>query len=167
MPSWPASPGAFDVQSVTLNKELIMKKLEWKWMIPCMITISISVILLLVGCDEFWQKGDEIVRDVNDIAGGARAVLDSPAGQMIPPGIKLYGVLGLAAVNALVIGWEELRNRTMKKTTKAIVDGIENTSNPDKAVSEVKSNIANEMRRQGGDKFYAKANKIVDKLKIS
>ena len=121
----------------------------------------------LAGCDEFWQKGDEIVQDVNDIAGGARALLESPAGQMLPPNLKLYGALGVILANGLVITWQELRNRTMKKTTKAIVKGIENTENPDKATSEVKANIANEMLKQGGDRFYDKANKIVDKLKIS
>ena len=131
--------------------------------------IAMIVVICIAGCEDFWQKGDAIVQDVNNIAGGARAVLESPAGQLIPPDLKVYGLLGIALINAGVIGWEELRNRTMKKTTKAIVQGIEKTSNPDLALAntEVKSNIANEMRRMGGDKFYAKANKIVDKLKIS
>ena len=133
-----------------------------KWILCIILTLLINA-----GCDEFWQKGDEIIQDVNDVAGGARALLESPAGQMIPPDLKLYGAIGIALANGLVIGWQELRNRTMKKTTKAIVKGIENTANPDKAISEVKSNIAEEMRREGGDKFYAKANKIVDQLKIS
>ncbi len=132
-----------------------------------MITIPIFILILFAGCDEFWQKGDEIVTDANAVAGGARAVLESPAGQLIPPNIKLYGFLGIGLINGVVIAWEEWRNRTMKKTTKAIVKGIENTGNPDKVTSEVKSNIAAEMRREGGDRFYARANKIVDRLKIS
>lgn len=131
------------------------------------LTIAILIIVTLSGCEYFWQKGDEIIRDVNNVASDAKTVLDSPAGQLIPPDLKVYGLLGIALINAGVIGWEEFRNRTMKKTTKAIVQGIEQTGNPEKATSEVKANIANEMRRQGGDKFYAKANKIVDKLKIS
>ena len=132
-------------------------------------TVILCVVTLFVfaGCEQVWQTGDEIVRDANNIAGGARAVLDSPAGQLIPPNLRLYGFLGIGLINAVVITWQELRNRAMKKTTKAIVKGIENTANPDKATSEVKANIAEEMRRQGGDIFYAKANKIVDKLKIS
>lgn len=133
-----------------------------KWITCIILTLVISA-----GCDEFWQRGDEIIQDVNDVAGGARALLESPAGRMIPPDLKLYGLLGIAIVNGAVIGWEEMRNRTMKKTTRAIVKGIENTENPDKATSEVKANIADEMRKQGGDRFYAKANKIVDKIKIS
>lgn len=140
-----------------------MKKIELKWMI----TIPITIIILIAGCDDFLTTGDEIVRDVNAVAGGARAVLESPAGQLIPPDLKLYGLLGIGLINGIVLGWEEWRNSTMKKTTKAIVKGIEKTGNPDKATSEVKGNIAEEMRNQGGDRFYARANKIVDRLKIA
>lgn len=125
--------------------------------------ILVCAAIPIAGCDEFWQKGDKIVTDVNNIASGAQAVLDSPAGQMIPPDLKLYGLLGIGLINGIVIGWEEWRNRTMKKITTAIVKGIEDTGKPD----DVTSNIAGEMRRQGGDKFYDRANKIVDRLKIS
>jgi len=134
-----------------------------KWMFVVILSAT-----MLAGCDEFWQRGDEIIRDVNDIAGGARAILESPAGLMIPPEWKFYGALGVALINGLVITWEELRNRTMKKTTKAIVKGIERSSNVgNKDINEARENIADEMQKQGGDKFYAKANKIVDRLKIS
>ena len=134
--------------------------------------LNVTVLLLIVlaglaGCDEFWQKGDQIIQDVNAVGGGAKALLESPAGQLIPPDLKVYGLIGIGLINAAVICWEEMRNRTMKKTTKAIVQGIERTGNPDKATSEVKANIAEAMRAEGGDKFYAKANKIVDQLKIS
>lgn len=127
------------------------------------ICIVIMSAVLFIGC----EAGDEVIRDVNEVATGVRAVLESPAGQMIPPDWKLYGAVAVALANGIVIGWEELRNRTMKKTTKAIVKGIENTGNPEKSTSEVKSNIAEEMIKQGGERFYAKANKIVDNLKIS
>jgi len=135
----------------------------------CIQIVSLAFLLFVFspGCDEFWQKGDEIIQDANDAAAGARGLLESPAGRLIPPDLKVYGLIGIGLINAAVIGWEEMRARQMKKTTRAIVKGIENTDNPDKAMSEVKANIAEEMRRQGGDKFYAKANKIVDRLKIS
>ena len=138
-----------------------MKKVKFT-IILCILTL-----LALAGCEDFLRTGDELIADANKVAGGARAILESPAGQMIPPDLKLYGLLGIAIINGVVIGWEEWRNKQMKKTTKAIVKGIEQASNPEKATSEVKVNIAEEMRKQGGDKFYAKANKIVDKLKIS
>jgi len=131
----------------------------------------VSIIFLLflfsAGCEEWLQQGDKIIQDANSVAAGARAVLDSPAGQLIPPNIKLYGLLGIGLVNAIVIGWQEWRNRTMKKVTKAIVKGIEFSGNPDKATNDLKSNIADEMMKQGGQRFYDQANKIVDKLKIS
>lgn len=129
--------------------------------------IAVIIVACIAGCEDFWTTGDQIIQDVNDIAGGTRAVLESPAGLLIPPSIRLYGEIGVMLASGLVLTWQQLRNRNMKKTTKAIVKGIEQTVNPEKTTSEVKSNIANEMRKQGGDKFYARANKIVDKLKIS
>lgn len=132
-----------------------------------LIYFTILTLVILAGCETFWQTGDEIVRDVNDIAGGARVLLESPAGLMIPPSIRLYVEIGLMLASGLVLTWQELRNRTMKKTTRAIVRGIETTDNPEKAISEVRANIAEAMRREGGDRFYAKATRIVDKLKIS
>lgn len=145
-----------------------MKKIELKWMIPCMITIPICIIILVVGCNEEQLiQANKVIQDANNIASGAQAVLDSPAGQMVPPNLKLYGLLGIGLINAIVIGWEEWRNSMMKKATKAIVKGIEKTGNPKNETSDVKSNIAEEMRNQGGNKFYAKANKIVDRLKIA
>lgn len=148
---------------------LFTKNLELRWMIPCLITIPITIIIALtVGCSKQQLRWtDEFAQDVDKVASGAQAVLQSPAGQMLPPGWKLYGTLGLLLTNGLIISWQEWRNRTMKKTTKAIVKGIESTSNPDKATSEVKSNIKDEMIKQGGEKFYARANKIVDRLKIA
>ena len=136
----------------------------WAAVIACLIVgLSIGT-----GCEDFLTSGDAIIQDANDLAGGARAVLDSPAGQLIPPDLKLYGLLGIGLINAVVIGWEEWRNRTMKKTTRAIVKGIEQKrGNPDKIITEIKADIAEEMRKQGGDRFYARANKIVDRLKIS
>lgn len=130
------------------------------------IYLAILALVTLVGCEEFLTMGDEIIQDANAVAGGARAILESPAGQLIPPNLKIYGLLGIGLTSVIVNGWQEWRNKTMKKTTRAIVKGIENAKNPDD-ITEVKTHIANEMQKQGGDKFYARANKIVDKLKIS
>ncbi len=134
--------------------------------------LNVTVLLILcagcfAGCDEqSLIKTDKLVQDANAVAGGARALLESPAGQMMPPDWRLYGALGVALTGGLVSAWEEWRNRMLKKTTKAIVKGIEQTDNPQKATSEVKSNIAEQMMQQGGQKFYDRANKIVDRLKI-
>jgi len=136
----------------------------------CIYIVSLSFLLFVfsAGCEEMLTSGDALVQDANAVAGGARALLDSPAGQLIPPDLKLYGLLGIGLINGVVIGWEEWRNRTMKKTTKAIVQGVERKSDrPDKIITEIKADIADEMRKQGGDRFYKRANKIVDRLKIS
>ncbi len=117
------------------------------------ISLAFLLFLFSAGCDEFWQKGDELVQDANAVAGGARALLDSPAGQLVPPDLKLCGLLGISLINGVVIGWEEWRNRMKTKTMKAIVKGIENTGNPDKTTSEVKDNIAEAKRNQGSDKI--------------
>ncbi|MBA7518480.1 hypothetical protein ES705_10550 [subsurface metagenome] len=154
--------GIFD----KMTKRCKMNKV-WKAWKTNIFWIAVIIVACFVGCDKFWQEGDEIVKDVNAVAGGAQAILESPAGQVIPPEWKLYGALGVILANGLVITWEELRNRMLKKTTKAIVKGIEASDNPDKATSEVKANIADAMMAQGGDKFYDRANKIVDRLKIS
>lgn len=139
------------------------------WIIYCVALIFavIQTFFLGLSCSEQQLKqADEVARDVNTVAQGTRAVLESPAGLLIPPEWKLYGALGAVLVNGLVIGWEEWRRRTMRKTTKAIVLGIEDTKNPDD-ITDLKTHIANEMIKQGGEKFYDRANKLVDRLKIA
>jgi len=134
------------------------------------IFFTILSLVTLIGCNEQQlERIDQSVQDANNVAGGVQAVIESPAGQMIPPDLRIYGLLGVQLVSGLVIAWQEWRNQNMKKTTKAIVKGIEQSNNPEKITSatEVKSNIADEMMKQGGEKFYARANKIVDKLKIA
>jgi len=132
-----------------------------------MIFLIICGAALFAGCSEQqMRQADKVAADVKTITAGTEAILASPAGQMIPPDWRLYGLLGIMLANGVIIGWEEWRNLMLKKTTKAIVRGIESSSNPDKAASEVKDNIQMEMLQQGGRKFYIRANKIVDTLKI-
>lgn len=141
-----------------------MKKLLFRSAMMFLVT------LFLCSCSELdLLRIDEGVQDVNTIAQGTQAVLESPAGLLIPPQLKLYGALGVIILSGLANSWQEWRNRTMKKTTKAIVKGIEAMENHNKnaATSVVKANIGKTMLEQGGDKFYARANKIVDRLKIS
>jgi hypothetical protein len=126
------------------------------------------IMLFLCSCnEEDLRQVDEFVQDVNKVAQGTQAVLESPAGQLVPIQVKLYGALGLIIANGLIMSWQEWRNRTMKKTTRAIVKGIETSERAKNPSNEVKKSIAQEMIFQGGDKFYQRANKIVDRLKIS
>lgn len=136
--------------------------------IVTLVTLSAVLFGALVGCDEqALEQVDQFVQDVNTVKTGTEAVLKSPAGAMLPPHWKLYGSLAALLASGLINAWQGWRNDTMKKTTKAIVKGIEKSNNPEKPTAEVKSNIADEMLKQGGEKFYDKANRIVDRLKIA
>jgi len=133
----------------------------------------LSAALFLTSCDErSLQKVDRFVRDVNNVAAGAEAVIESPAGHAIPPDYRLIGLLILQLINGGVITWEEWRNNNMKKTTKSIVRGIEksDTNNPQlsqqDSIANVKDNIRSEMIAQGGHKFFVRADKIIDNLKL-
>lgn len=127
----------------------------------------LCVLIFVPGCDEqALQRVDAIVQDANTLAVAAEAVLKSPAAQKMPPDWRLYGALGVAVINGLGLTWVQWRKEQMKKTTKAIVKGIEDSTNPDKATAEIKANIRQKMIATGGEKFYARANKIVDQLKI-
>lgn len=123
---------------------------------------------IFAGCNEQQlRRGDQIADRVGVGAQGVQAFLDTPAGQLIPPHLRLLAVLGTGLASGLVITWEEWRNRQMKKTAKAIVKGIEISERAKNPAPDVKKNIAAEMMNQGGQKFYDRANKIVDRLKIA
>ena len=111
---------------------------------------------------------DEAVKDVNTVASGAKAILDSPAGQLVPPDIRFYSTLGITAIMAGTAAYKQWRLARMGKTTKAIVRGIEATEKPPgKATgnpSAVKAAIGNEMRKLG---IYDAGNRLVDRLKVS
>lgn len=132
--------------------------------------VTVILIVLSIGAactEQQMQQADKVAQATKDVTVEGEQLLQSSAGQYIPQDIKLMigmgGAIALGAANA----WQAWRNQNMKKTTKAIVKGIENTSNPDKPTSEIKANIAEAMIAEGGQKFYDRANKIVDKLKIA
>ena len=126
---------------------------------------------LIGGCTEAQrQEVDQIVADVNDIAAGAQAVLQSPAGRMVPSPAKELAGLVIGLVGAGAATWTEWRRRTMAKTTKAIVRGIEQEdranreNNPDNPATPIKERIHANMIALG---VADRGNKIVDRLKIS
>ena len=135
--------------------------------------IATAIILIGIGtgCTEIQrQQADQLVADVNDIAAGAQAVLQSPAGGMIPtPAKEIAGlVIGLAGAGAAT--WAEWRRKTMAKTSKAIVRGIEQVdrqhkqANPDNPAQAIKAQIAANMKALG---IQDRGDRIVNKLKIS
>lgn len=129
--------------------------------------ICAALIVTPIGCDEEQIRTvDRIVSDVNSVSTGARAVLQSPAGQAVPSDIRLMIELALGLVSAGTIGWQKWRSVIMTKTTKAIVRGVEKTApagNPDVQTNNlVKMNIQQQMIKAG---VFDQGNKIVDKLK--
>lgn len=121
-------------------------------------------LVILAGCDAL----DQFVTDANNVASTTKTVLDSPAGQTLPPPIGLYGGIATTLVMAGTAAYKQWRLSQMSKTTKAIVRGIEaadrpasqNAGNP----GQVKAAIAVEMRKLG---VYDVGNKLVDRLKVS
>lgn len=131
------------------------------------VALALLAILTFAGCLE----ADEAVQDVNIVATTAKTILDSPAGQFVPPDIRLYGSLAISAIIAGAAGYKQWRLAQMGKTMKAIIRGIETAeqqpdgkpaSNP--AASPVKVAIGAEMRKLG---IYDAGNKLVDRLKTS
>ena len=126
----------------------------------------IAIASHLAGCLEM----DEAVQDVNTIAAAAKTALESPAGQLAPPDVRLYAALGLNLLMAGTTAYKQWRLSQMSKTTKAIVRGIEAAEQPAAAEasgnpnSPVKTAIAAEMRKLG---VYDVGNKLVDRFKVS
>ena len=126
-----------------------------------------SGLLIIVGHISCTQL-DKALSDANTIAETTQTVIDSPAGQLAPPDIKLYASLGASAVLAAAAAYKQWRLSQMSKTTKAIVRGIESADlqplsegqgNPS---GSVKPAIAAEMRKLS---VYDAGNKIVDRIK--
>jgi len=150
-----------------------MSKLQG-WSLWLYVTVSVWLALIfgiasVAGCNEQQMaQADRAVADVNDIAAGVKAFLESPAGAAIPLDWRLYGSLGVLATSVIANGWQQFRNGTMKKTTKAIVKGIEHVerqSNPKpKETAVVKQAIAAEMRTAG---IFDRGNQLVDRLKMA
>jgi len=133
----------------------------------------ITLIVLIVslgGCNEQqFERADQLVADVNNVAAGGQAVLSSPAGGFIPsPAREIAGVT-VSVLMAAAAAYQTWRKNQMAKTTKAIVKGVESidrehqTKNPNPAMK-IKQAIGVQMRALG---VYDAGNKIVDQMRIS
>ena len=131
------------------------------------VSIIFIVILFSTGCDEAQiRRADRIVDDVNDIVTTGRIVLQSPAGALLPPDLKLYGAAAIAIASIVVNSWQKVRANLMKKTTKAIVRGIESAEQDQKPnpTNKIKEAIGTEMKLAG---IYDQGNQLVDQLKVA
>lgn len=120
-------------------------------------------VLGIWGCEELLRQGDKTAQAVKDISAPADQFMQSPTGQALPGQVKLYVAGGIALASVLANGWQEWRSQQMKKTTRAIVQGIE--SAPENITTgTIKESIGNQMKIAG---CYDRGRKIVKKLKIS
>ena len=127
----------------------------------------IIVTVLTIGCEEQQlERVDKVVTDANSVVTAGEAMLQSPAGALLPPDLRLYGTVALALASIAVNSWQKVRMTLMKKTTKAIVKGIEAAEQVEKPnpTNPVKAAIGDQMRAAG---IYDKGNEIVDLLKVS
>jgi hypothetical protein len=123
------------------------------------------VTLFALGCEEQQlERADRIVADANSIISAGGAILQSPAGALLPPGFQLYGAAGIAIASIILNSWQKVRANLMTKTTKAIVKGIESAETKQNPSNPIKVAIGNEMRAAG---IYDKGNLIVDQLKVA
>jgi len=110
--------------------------------------------LSAAGCnEEQLKKGDAITRDANAIGQAISDLADSPAGALIPPGVRaIMELLGLGTA-AAVVAWQKIRKdgilnekQKLTLTTKAIVDGIERLGGNEQV--KVKAAVREEMARR-------------------
>lgn len=103
-----------------------------------------SLLTLGIGCsEEQMQQVDRTMADVNQWSETGQMVLQSPAGQSLPPDIRLYGALA-ALIGSTAAGvWQKFQRSQETKVTKSIVQGVENSGQSGK---ECKPNIAKAMK---------------------
>ena len=132
--------------------------------------ILASIVILMfaaIGCDETQlRQADRIVTDANSVVEAVGGMMQSPAGALLPPGFQLYGAAGIAIASIALNGWQQIRGNLMKKTTKAIVKGIEAAEKETKPnpTNPIKTAIAAQMIKAG---IYSQADDLVNQLKIS
>lgn len=128
---------------------------------------AVSGPFLTSGCNETQlRQADRIVTDANSVVTAVGGVMQSPAGALLPPGFQLYGTAAIAIASIIVNAWQQVRGNLMKKTTKAIVKGIEFGEKETKPnpTSPIKVAIRQEMIMAG---IYDRGNQLVDQLKVS
>ena len=133
-------------------------------------TLIVLSAAAIAGCNERqWRQADKAVADVNNVAVGARAVLESPAGAAIPTPVKEIAGVVVTTLLGGAAAYQTWRKNQMTKTTRAIVRGVEmidrehRVENPNPARN-VKDAIGLCMEAAN---IKTTGNKIVERLKIS
>jgi len=129
--------------------------------------MGLVTLFAVVGCtEEQIRQVDQTVADANNLVSGGAALLQSPAGAMLPPDLRLYGTVGIAIASIVFNSWQKVRSNLMAKTTKAIIKGVDAAEKVTKTnpTNPIKVAIRQEMIAAG---IYDKGNKLVDQLKVA
>jgi len=125
-----------------------------------------ALIVTPIGCnEEQLRQVDRIVDDINNVAAGGRAVVDSPVGLAIPGQARILIELALGLASAGVITYQKWRAGTVTKTLTAVVKGIEKAGDQAKEnpTNPVKASIEASMKDA---RVFDQANKAVDRIKL-
>jgi hypothetical protein len=119
---------------------------------------------LMFGCNEAQRlQTDKIIADVNTITSGAKTILESPAGGLLPAEWKLIALLAAGLISAGTNVWQKWRQGQLTTVTKSIVQGIEALETTDSAAgAAAKDNIAVAMK---ANEIYPAGKIIVTELK--
>ncbi len=128
------------------------------------------------GCSEEQIRDiDQATKDANSIIDGGKALLDSPAGVLIPlPVRQIMEWCGLGLASAIAL-WKWLvargvirANQSLTQTGKALVQAVESLDKTRQ--EEVKTAVGDKMTELAAKKSgltYDQMNAVVDKLKAS
>lgn len=131
------------------------------------LSVILTVVTFIGGCTEQQlEKADLVVGDANDIVAGVAALLESPPGRSLPPDLQLYGAAGIAIASIALNSWQKIKGNLMKKTTKAIVKGIElaETEQNPNPTNPVKVAIKTQLQAAG---VYNQADELIRRLKAA
>lgn len=135
-----------------------LKFMSRYWLVLAICFIPLTA--LDIGCTEQQREQvDRIVADVNTLSQTGQEILESPAGQSLPPDIRLYGALAALLGTTASTAWQKWRRSQETKVVKSIVQGLENSGQSGK---ECKPNIAKAMK---DNNVTIPGRILVDKLK--
>lgn len=119
---------------------------------------------MMVGCNEVQRvQADKIIQDTNSVASGVKAVLETPAGGILPAEWKLLALLTITIISAGTNAWQKYRQGQLTTVTKSIVQGIENLEKADATAGTLaKANIETAMQ---ANQVYPAGKIIVTELK--
>ncbi len=90
------------------------------------VILLVMCLALFAGCtEEQQQQVDEVAEIAQGVTEKGEAIVNSPVGDMIPPGYKFWIVTGGFLLNGLTMAWTDYRRRVWKTGLSEVVIGNE------------------------------------------